>query len=72
MYNVTIEDEFGNIRSVFQYASLAEATRNASAGTKHEQGRAIVDEDEIIVYEFKYEGGDVRGYDDQGTPVFNV
>lgn len=72
MYNVIVEDEFGTIRGQYQYSSLGEAKRSAKAGAKHEQGRAVVVEGGVLLREYKYEDGDVLGYDDEGNPVENV
>lgn len=73
MLTVTIENEFGGVVNNLQFSGRSEAIRNAKAGAKHEQGRAVIsDEDDALVYEFKYEDGTVNGYDDEGNQVFNV
>jgi hypothetical protein len=74
MFTVEIKNNNGLLVSDLRYDNLAEAVRNAKAGTKNEQGRAIVtDSEDNLVYDFFFEShGIVRGYDSDGTLVYNT
>jgi hypothetical protein len=69
VYEIIVEDEFGTVRGNFTYNNLPEAKRVAKDGARHEQGRAVVSEDNAVVIEYKYEDGTVNSYDDEGNQI---
>ena len=67
-YTITVEDEFGQIIREYRYSGRGEAIRVAKDAARHEQGRAVItDEDNVIVEEFKYENGVVLTPDSDGN-----
>lgn len=70
MYEIIVEDEFGEVRGSYTYNNLPEAKRVAKDGARYQQGRAVIsDEDNVIVVEYKYEDGTVKAYDDMGNQI---
>lgn len=68
-YEILVEDEFGEVRGNYTYNNLPEAKRVAKDSARHEQGRALITEDDVVVVEYKYEDGSVNAYDDEGNQI---
>jgi hypothetical protein len=71
MYEIEIKDEFGTTRNLINEDSLNVAKRIAKDGAKYHQGTAEICDrtDNAIVIEYKYEDGNVYGYDPEGNAI---